>query len=63
MDNVTIYEFGDINADQNIDYLDVLLMKKYLLGMDTTKNVLADANKDGKYNILDLLQIKSTAIK
>ena len=31
--------------------------------MDTTKNVLADANKDGKYNILDLLQIKSTAIK
>lgn len=63
IDNVKIYEFGDINADEKIDYLDVLLIKKYLLGINDTISILADINKDGKFNIVDLLQIKANTVK
>lgn len=63
IENVKIYEFGDINADDNIDHLDVLLLKKYLLGIDDSVSILADINKDGRFNVLDLLKIKSMVLK
>lgn len=33
--------------------------EKYLLGVDSSISILADVNKDGKFNALGLLQIKS----
>lgn len=62
IDNITIYDFGDINTDGSINGADILLIKKYILGIDTNISILADINKDLKFNILDLLEIKSKVI-
>lgn len=55
-------ELGDINLNGEIDGLDILALKKYLLGMDITQyNVYisnADINQDDDINLLDLLLLK-----
>jgi oligoendopeptidase F len=53
---------GDVNLDGVIDPVDLLTLKKYLLGMDISTldfyTSTADLNSDGSINILDLLTLK-----
>lgn len=53
---------GDISKDNILSYLDILLLKKYLLGilnLDTTQENLADINEDNNISILDLIVLKN----
>ena len=53
--------YGDINSDANISVVDLLFLKKYILGEVTLKSankVAADISKDGKVDVVDLLLIK-----
>lgn len=52
---------GDINLDGNIDLIDILTMKKYLLNCITLTEKqlqLADIVEDNSINILDLIKLK-----
>lgn len=56
----------DISGDGEIGIVDLLLLKKYILGMDslsTRSKVIADINNDNNVNILDLMQLKSLIMK
>lgn len=56
----TISNLEDLNNDEEIDYLDLLLLKKYILNIDTTSNLYnADINQDGSINILDVIELKN----
>lgn len=53
--------YGDINGDANISVVDLLFIKKYILGEINLKEPnkkAADINKDGKVDVVDLLLIK-----
>ncbi len=52
---------GDLNGDKKINSTDLLLLKKYILGLigdDEINKDAADVNKDGKINSTDLLLLK-----
>ncbi len=52
---------GDINGDGEIDVLDLIALKNYLLKKELLTYVAmlaADINEDGKVDILDLLMLK-----
>jgi hypothetical protein len=56
---------GDLNSDGSIDCLDLLALKRYILGiapLDTTAIPLADLNSDGYINLLDFLTLKHTIL-
>lgn len=58
---------GDINCDKSIDYIDLLLLKKYLFGMLTIDThsasyLNANVNGDNSINILDVITLKSLII-
>ena len=57
-DVVAIY--GDVNADEKIDLNDILVLKKYILGIQTDNINLkyADVNDDGQADLKDLLSLK-----
>lgn len=59
--NIIKFTKGDINHDGKVDGLDLLKLKKFLLGQVTlteTERAAADVNSDGKADGLDLLKIK-----
>lgn len=59
-DSSAISNLGDLNDDDEINYLDLLLLKKYILNIDTTSNLYnADVNQDGSINILDVIELKN----
>ena len=50
---------GDANGDGNVNMKDVLLMRKYLAGMDVTYNAAnSDCNGDGVVNMKDVLLLR-----
>ncbi len=50
---------GDINNDGQIDALDLLVLKKYILGLDTIENTkLADLDANGELNAIDFALLK-----
>lgn len=48
----------DLNSDGNINSKDLLCLKSYLIGRNSTENIY-DVNNDGFENLLDLLTLKS----
>ena len=48
----------DLNSDGNINSQDLLCLKSYLIGKNSTENIY-DVNNDGFENLLDLLTLKS----
>ena len=57
----TLVLLGDINADGKISIVDLILVRKQLLGMSSTKNEYfqaSDVNQDGKVSIVDLIFIR-----
>ena len=50
---------GDINGDGTIDAFDLLRLKKYLAGSETSvEEYNADVNGDGSIDAFDLLRLK-----
>jgi xylan 1,4-beta-xylosidase len=50
---------GDLNDDGEVDSLDLMLMKKHILEVETLKSPeLADLNADGEVNALDFALLK-----
>lgn len=50
---------GDINKDGQIDAIDLLLLKKYLLGLEPIENTqLADMDENGEVNAIDFSLLK-----
>jgi len=57
---------GDLNDDNSVTVTDVVIMNKYLLGMEKLTNAQfakADMNADGKVNVFDLVIMKRTILK
>ena len=53
--------YGDIDGDSKISVVDLLYLKKYILGDMALKAVnkeAADISKDGKVDVVDLLLLK-----
>ncbi len=50
---------GDCNVDGTVDSIDVITMKKYLLGISSDISTNADLNGDSQVDTLDLIQLKS----
>ena len=52
---------GDINNDNKISSMDLLLLKRYILGMkiDISNESQLDINEDSSINLLDLLELKN----
>lgn len=53
---------GDINLDGSVDYVDILSLKKYLLGIASVESYDYDINSDENVNILDLTTLKNIVI-
>lgn len=52
---------GDVNGDNKVNTADLLLLKKYLLGLEDESSIVfnnSDYNADTKINTLDLLMLK-----
>ena len=48
---------GDINADDNVDILDVVMLVNYILSGDTSGLDGVDINNDGDVNVLDIVAL------
>lgn len=62
-DNSNITITGDINKDGKVSYLDLLLLKKHILGISELSTKVADLNNDNLININDVIALKSLIIK
>jgi hypothetical protein len=65
---ITVYynntTLGDVDGDGSANYLDLLMLKKHILGISTLKDTsLADINSDGSINILDAIALKNSILK
>lgn len=50
---------GDVNGDNQVNNVDFILLKKYLMNNEIKINTTnSDVNKDGKINIMDLTTLK-----
>lgn len=50
---------GDCNEDGNIDYIDLLIIKKYVLGITSNISNNTDINQDNNIDILDVITLKN----
>lgn len=57
VDNPTVTT-GDLNSDGKVNYLDLLLLKKHILGVSKVSTKVADLNGDSLVNINDVLNLK-----
>lgn len=60
MENPIDYKIGDINGDNNINVLDKILLKQYIMKRTSLNNSAlksADINSDGKVSIEDLKEL------
>lgn len=58
--NWSHFTLGNVNADSEINILDLVRMKKHLAGLPVTISITAsDLNSDGKINAADLTLIKN----
>ena len=48
---------GDLNADGNVDILDVIILVNHILSPAAIELDGADINNDGEVNILDVIQL------
>ena len=48
---------GDINADGDVNVLDVVLIVAIILDSDSENNPQADINNDGNIDVLDVVQL------
>jgi len=48
---------GDLNADENINILDVIILVNYILSPAAVELEGADINDDGEVNILDIVAL------
>tara|TARA_Y100001978_G_scaffold107193_1_gene95764 strand:+ start:783 stop:2219 length:1437 start_codon:yes stop_codon:yes gene_type:complete len=55
-DHFSSYEPGDVNADENIDVLDIVLVVNIILGLSSDVPA-SDYNQDGITNVLDIVAI------
>ncbi|MGN1411986.1 MAG: glycoside hydrolase family 9 protein [Oscillospiraceae bacterium] len=54
---------GDVNQDGNITYLDLLLLKKHILGINNLSNIeVADMNTDNNINVTDVVMLKNSIL-
>ena len=53
--DTNIYPAGDLNADYEVNILDVIVMVNYILDTDTNNLELADLNDDMMLDILDII--------
>lgn len=63
---LTYYYYGDVNEDDNVDALDLALIKKYLLTSDISlihDENRADVNGDGSVDALDYALVKMFLLK
>jgi endo-1,4-beta-xylanase len=61
--NGDTYSVGDINKDGEVNASDLVLLKKYLLGItDTIDSELADMNSNGEVDVVDLLLLKKVIL-
>jgi hypothetical protein len=59
LSSVELEKAGDINSDGQIDSIDLLLMKKHILGIETIQNIKsADLNSDEVIDALDYVIMK-----
>lgn len=61
--NIVIY--GDVNGDSEIDILDIVRVKNYIVGtktLETSYLTAADTNHDGIVDILDIVAIKKNIL-
>ncbi len=54
---------GDINNDNKVDYLDLLLLKKHILGVSSLSTSSADINGDNSINVVDVTALKNILLK
>lgn len=55
---------GDVNADGQLNIIDIVLLKKWLLGIvDSINMEAADVDGNGNVNVLDLCLVKNKFIK
>lgn len=55
---VTLFLPGDLNGDGNVNALDLVRMRNYLLGRNVVLKASGDLNGDGIVNAMDLLRLK-----
>ena len=62
MKNICLYTLGDVDFSGEIDTTDLAVLKKDLLGADSTVQ-FADVNNDGNIDIKDLVHLKKMFTK
>ena len=62
MKNIRLYTLGDVDFSGGIDTLDLTVLKKYLLGADSTAE-FTDVNDDINTDIRDLIALKKILAK
>ena len=62
MKNIRLYTLGDVDFSGEIDTTDLAVLKKDLLGADSTVQ-FADVNNDGNIDIKDLVHLKKMFTK
>ncbi len=61
----TLVMFGDINKDSVMDAIDLLMVRRNLLGitdLDSSASQAADVNRDGKVDAIDLLLVRKSLL-
>lgn len=59
--SLSVVIYGDVNGDGVVDLLDIVRLKKYIIGsqsLDSEYIEAADANRNGSSDILDIVAIK-----